>query len=275
MESLNQLIFGFAFPWNLLLICGILLCFCVATLKIHALNVSGIFGAFAVGLGVLWSLRLEGFFMLLFFFASAGVLGKLSKKHKNKKLEKKEGARDIVQVFANGFFALLGAVGWMMSSNIQFLVIFAAGLAEANADTWAGEIGRFSRRGPVSIRTLLPVEKGISGGVTVLGTVGGLLGSLFEALLLGLLFPFKDIWLYAGMIALSGFVGSFIDSLLGAFVQVQYFNPATGRVTERETDESGNKLEISQGLRWVDNDMVNFMSNVFSVVLALGLTAWI
>ena len=39
-----------------------------------------------------------------------------------------------------------------------------------------------------------------------------------------------------------------------------------------ESDEkNGQKLELAQGIRWVDNDMVNLMSNVFSSVFALGM----
>ena len=38
-----------------------------------------------------------------------------------------------------------------------------------------------------------------------------------------------------------------------------------------DDEKDGKKLELSRGIRWVDNDMVNLLSNVFSSVFALGM----
>ena len=273
-EYLNKLVFSLEYPFSLLLVVGILSVICLASYLAHALTLSGCLAAFAVGFPSFWGLRFEGFFLLMFFFISAGVLGRLSKKSKTEGIEKKTGARDSAQVFANGFPAALGALGYHLTSNALFLGVFVACLAEANSDTWAGEIGRLSRRGPVSIRTFRPVEKGMSGGITALGILGGFLGAACEAALLGFLLPVKGAWGIASMSCLAGFAGCLLDSFLGATVQVQYFNPKTGMRTENEEDEQGNKLEISRGIRWVDNDMVNFMSNLFSMVLAMALLSF-
>ena len=275
MTYLDSLLLSIPFPYSLITVCTLMVCICLLAVKAHALTWDGAAAAFAVGVGVLWCLMLEGFLILMFFFLSAGVLGRISRKYKNKNLEKKEGARDAVQVFANGFLATLGALGYYFFRTPVFLVIFIASMAEANSDTWAGEIGRLSRRKPVSIRTFKPVEKGISGGITALGIIGGFLGSASVCIIAALLFPIDSIWLLCSMACLAAFAGCILDSLLGAYAQVLYFDPSTGNVTERDTDAQGNPLEISQGIRWVDNDMVNFMSNTFSAVLAMGLVCWI
>ncbi|MDY4888424.1 MAG: DUF92 domain-containing protein [Sphaerochaetaceae bacterium] len=275
MRILDNLLFSIEFPWSLVLIFGLMLVLCLVFIKAKALTVSGGFAALAVGIGCLWCLRFEGLLVLLFFFLSAGVLGKLSQGQKKGNYEKKEGARDAVQVFANGFLALLGALGYYFTNDSVFLVIFSAGMAEANSDTWAGEIGRLSKRQPVSIRNLQPVEKGLSGGITALGIIGGFLGSATVSLLVGILFPIPKIWMLVSMVCLAGFFGCLVDSLLGAFAQALYLDDKTDLLTERDKDQDGRPFELVRGLRWIDNDMVNFMSNLFAVVLAMGLVSWI
>ena len=255
MRILDNLLFSIEFPWSLVLIFGLMLVLCLVFIKAKALTVSGGFAALAVGIGCLWCLRFEGLLVLLFFFLSAGVLGKLSQGQKKGNYEKKEGARDAVQVFANGFLALLGALGYYFTNDSVFLVIFSAGMAEANSDTWAGEIGRLSKRQPVSIRNLQPVEKGLSGGITALGIIGGFLGSATVSLLVGILFPIPKIWMLVSMVCLAGFFGCLVDSLLGAFAQALYLDDKTDLLTERDKDQDGRPFELVRGLRWIDNDM--------------------
>lgn len=275
LDFLNNLVFSLHSPGDLLAVAGIVLAVCAASWRARALSASGAVAALAVGLGVFWCLRFEGLLVLLFFFLSAGILGKLSKKHKETGREKKSGARDASQVFANGFLALFGAICHHFCPGPVFLVVFAAAFAEANSDTWAGEIGRLSSRGPVSIRDFRPVEKGMSGGITALGLAGGFIGSLLVAVLCALLFPGDGAWARASFVCLAGFAGCLLDSVLGASVQVVYVDRATGELTERSAGADGVPYDVSRGVRWIDNDMVNFMSNLFSVVLAMGLTCWI
>ena len=86
---------------------------------------------------------------------------------------------------------------------------------------------------------------------------------------------FRGVSVYAAvLVCLMGFAGAVVDSYLGAFVQAHYVDPDTGMLTEND-EKDGRKLELAQGIRWVDNDMVNLMSNVFSSVFALGMGALI
>ena len=125
------------------------------------------------------------------------------------------------------------------------------------------KIGRLSPAQPVSIMTFRPMDKGMSGGVTVLGFVGGFLGSLLIA------FCYVDSFsagLAQGAVVLvTGFTGCVLDSVLGASVQALYYDDEKGKYTE---DPSFRHV---RGLEWVDNSMVNFLSNLFSAVFAMGL----
>lgn len=96
--------------------------------------------------------------------------------------------------------------------------MFLIGLAAANSDTWASEIGSLSQKLPISLKTWRTIETGTSGAVSSLGTLAALSGSFIIALLSNVLF---DISTYEVLlIGVFGFAGNLIDSLLGAFFKL-------------------------------------------------------
>jgi uncharacterized membrane protein len=72
-------------------------------------------------------------------------------------------------------------------------------------------------------------------------------------------------------VALSGVVGAFVDSLLGATLQGHYWDPDKKQITEHSAID-GKKLELCRGVRWIDNDVVNFLSNAIAVMVGGGLS---
>lgn len=275
---LDDALFTLPWPWPILIIV-----FCMAIIAVLAyvaksLDLGGALGALIMGTIVLWTTRFEGFLLFLLFFISCNVVGKLSKRirSKNEKTEikeKKGHRRDIIQVLSNGLMATLAALLWYFTGKASALVMFGAAVAEATSDTFAGEIGKLSSRPPVSIITLKTVPKGLSGGVTALGLVGAMASSFVIALCWYV--SFKGVSFYqAALVFLMGFAGAVVDSYLGAGVQAQYYDPETDEISEDE-ERDGRKLELSRGIRWVDNDMVNLMSNTFSAVFALGMCSLI
>jgi uncharacterized protein (TIGR00297 family) len=221
-----------------------------------------------------------GWFMLGFFFISSLFLGRLGKeKQKHLRcLHQRGNRRDHVQVAANGLPAFLFGGLFFCTGSVPFLAGFFASLACASADTWASEGGILSRRGPVDIVSCKPVKPGLSGGVTPLGTLfaaagsgaGGALSAVVYTLGLydGLGFRFSSL-LTGGKIAvivlLSGFAGSCLDSLLGSTLQVKYHD-GTG-ITERPGAPESPHTRVS-GFPWMTNDLVNFISVLFSAGIA-------
>lgn len=178
----------------------------------------GAVAALAVGLVTVYGFGWRGFGLLLAFFVSSSLLSEPT-------------TRNARQVLANGGIAALAA---MLGS----WVAFSGALAAATSDTWASEIGRHSRKPPRLITNGTPVPAGTDGGITLLGTAGGIAGALFIAVLARVLVPGRVLM----AVAVAGIAAMLLDSLLGATLQ--------GR------------------LRWLDNDAVNLAATAAGAGIA-------
>lgn len=217
--------------------------------------------------------------VLFAFFISSSALTNLFEKEKekvNREQFEKGGPRDPWQVIANGGLSSALAAAYFLYPRPIMLAVFLGVLATVNADTWATEIGVLSKRVPRLVTTLKPVEKGRSGGVTFLGSLASFAGALFIggcAVVLasvfdpGLLYAFgwQKLILIAG---LSGFLGSMIDSLLGATIQAQYYCGACKKNTEQRVHHCGTRTVLKTGLKIVDNDTVNLLASIVGGVIA-------
>ncbi|PKL12935.1 MAG: DUF92 domain-containing protein, partial [Spirochaetae bacterium HGW-Spirochaetae-8] len=153
--------------------------------RLRWLTMNGAVSAVLVGSGVWYFTGFGGWLLLMLFFLTANVLGKISRAATpaaTAGIQKKGGRRDWAQVMANGGLALAAALLYGMDGGILALVMFGSAIAESTADTWAGEVGILSKTPPVSITTFQRVPPGLSGGVSLLGTMSGLLGSFLIAI---------------------------------------------------------------------------------------------
>jgi uncharacterized protein (TIGR00297 family) len=250
----------------------------LAAYRARALNVSGAIAAtIAGGLitaagGWRWGALLIGFFI------SSSLLSQLTDRRRPAQGRNvaRGSRRDAWQVTANGGIATLCAVLYGLTDSTVMLAAFAASLAAAAADTWATEIGAYSRRPPRLITTLSPVPRGTSGAVSPLGTAATVAGALAMALLAALLLgPDTDgervPLLRATLI--GGIAGSAIDSLLGATIQVQYHCPACNERTESRIHRCGTATIQTRGIPLVTNDLVNITA-IFAGT-ATGALLWI
>lgn len=265
----------FGLPYSFWYLVLIMLLFAFAAYKTRQLTVSGSIVAFFVGFVPTYVLGFGALATLLLFFLSAGVVSKFSKirsKLDAESIQKKGSRRDGMQVFANGGMALVAAVLYALSPSTVALVMFGSSVAEAASDTFAGEIGILSKSSPISIITGKRMKPGLSGAVSALGSVAGLAGALFIALYwMGSFLPINGkSFAYASVVAISGFFGCLMDSVLGATVQAHYYDPDRDRLTEHPTS-GGEKLSLARGFRWIDNDLVNLMSNVIATLLGASL----
>lgn len=261
---------------------GSLLALLIAFLayRTHSLNKSGTLAAILTGTiifglgGWPWAVLL-----LTFFFSSTALTHAFAqrKKEANEKYAK-GGERDAGQVFGNGgVAALFAALHTFYPQAAWPWLAFAAALAAVNADTWATELGVLNPTPPRLITDLRKtVEKGTSGGVSVVGTLAALAGAGLIGILAASLYPLpasvvsSHFLPSALLVTLAGLLGSLFDSLLGATVQAIYYCPACQKETERHPYHAcGAQTHRIRGWAWLDNDRVNFACAAAGAIIAL------
>lgn len=243
----------------------------VVAYRKNSVSVSGLAALLIISSMFIWFDKIALLFVLFFMFASSSYLShyKRSQKKDLEEVVAKHGPRDYVQAICNLGVATLLVFVDHFQSNPAIIAAVVGSVAAANADSWASEIGALSKKTPVLITTFKPVPKGISGGVTMKGTWGGVAGSLF--ITVTAVIALQCISPFGGSIALlywaafiAGIFGFLFDSLIGAVCQSLYRNTHTQNLTE---DPEGNKLLI-KGFRWMNNDLVNLLTTAAGALIA-------
>ncbi|MBI1925977.1 DUF92 domain-containing protein [Candidatus Poribacteria bacterium] len=221
-------------------------------------------GAVAIALGG-W----EWLVPVAVFFSSGSLLTKFRQTEKSAKKP-----RRIEQAVVNGVIPILPVIGHAIDGRPIWYLLSVGAVAVANADTWATEIGRFSRRLPISLRTLQPVPRGTSGAISFLGTLASLCGGVLIGAVAAATGPSE--WrlglLLVGTIA--GPFGALIDSVIGAFLQCRYQCAVCGEIGE-EANHCGVPGQRVSGVRGINNDMVNAIANVMGMFISLMLYYYI
>ena len=237
------------------------------SLQFKLLTKKGSYAVFILAL-IIFSLGVwKWTFPIFLFFILSSLLSKY-RKLKNTEVEiyfEKSSQRDHYQVIANGGLAgVLVIINYFYPSELLYL-IYVSSIGAVCADTWGTEIGTLTKTKTVNIFSMKKVEPGTSGGISVPGIIGSFAGALVIAL--SSLF-----WLqlnklsYVIVISLAGFTGSIIDSILGALVQAQFECKTCGKITERKFHCS-NFTSYYKGLKWFNNDAVNFSAGISGGVI--------
>ena len=271
MRFLDARYFSLPFSLRLVIALAVVLIIGFIAYRKRQLNLSGVIAAVVMGMAATLMGGFTSLSLYLFFLISAAVIGKLSKRIRGlDRIHKKGGRRDAVQVLANGGAALAAMLIHAFDSNPVYLAVFTACLAEACSDTWASEIGVLSKSEPVSILTFTKVPKGLSGGVSLLGTCSAMLSSILYGIFAFSCYDGINLSLVM-VVIFSSFAGVMTDSVLGATLQAHFYDEKEDIITEHSRDREGNALKLVRGLRFMDNDMVNLTSNIITFVLASAL----
>jgi uncharacterized protein (TIGR00297 family) len=243
--------------------CLLSLAIAAAGWGLQALTSGGAVAATLVGALILQRAGIPGLLALAAFFVGANLISRLAP-DRTSALDGKGTRRDAVQVLANGAAAALGAL--LPGAGLW---IVTASLAAAAADTWATSTGAWSRSPPRDVVRWHAVPPGTSGGVTIMGTAGALLGAASVGVLAALgagvpaLFP---------LALVVGMLGMLADSVLGAVLQGRFHCDTCDLPTERQVHRCGQSSRPTGGVRWLNNDAVNALATAASALA--GLIAW-
>ena len=259
-----------------------------ALFKWNWLTVSGALMAWFLAFVVLF-LAKWSIFPLVIFLVLGSLAGKIRANAKEGGDAKQGKARDHWQVLANGgifmllaMLAFLNESGWLesflgihtevlrFSETCHLLALIS--LSVSCADTLSSDFGRVWGGSPRNIITGKRMIKGVSGGVTGAGFVGAFLGAVSIAIfvfwseLSSLGSSVYTFWL----IAFFGFIGSILDSVLGVLFQAKYLDEMGNQV---DSSESGRR-SMAAGYRWVTNDVVNAITGVLMLLVAVMYLCW-
>ncbi len=248
---------------NLLLAAALAVAVALVGRALGWLTASGALTAAVVGSAVLAGAGLTGAALLGVFFVSGSLLTRIGARLRSWPIDRQLGGRTARQVLANGGWAAVGAI--VVSASDIGWPILAGSIAAAQADTWATEIGAYSRRSPRLVTSWQTVAPGTSGGITGLGTLGGALGAVTAAAVAVLSGSTPRV---AMATLLGGISGMMVDSVLGATVQVRYFCITCEETGEQRVHSCGRSGERLTGSVWIDNDMVNLLATGAGAVTA-------
>lgn len=220
--------------------------------KKRSLNPSGILAALVVGT-IIWGMAGPyAYFILMFFFFSSSLINLFEK-------DKTPSYRNAWQVFANAGVGTLMAIAYGLTDHDVYFALYIASIGVSACDTWSSEIGKRSIKPPIHIFTFKPMTVGLSGAVSLKGLVAALSASFIFGFFAWIAL---SQWLLIVLVGFFSFFGSIIDSMLGV-IQVKYQHSATHLLTELKSEQT----LYASGLRWLDNNAVNFLANVTTVLL--------
>eukprot|EP01023_Acetabularia_acetabulum_P002868 TRINITY_DN11241_c0_g1_i4.p2 TRINITY_DN11241_c0_g1~~TRINITY_DN11241_c0_g1_i4.p2 ORF type:complete len:247 (-),score=33.95 TRINITY_DN11241_c0_g1_i4:101-841(-) len=225
--------------------------------------------------------------MLAFYFSASRLTKiKMDRKREIGAGYEEANGRNWVQVFCNAgvptiyaiIFGILSGfqdvpITTMLPSNNWWMTFLSCAVVGYYScccgDTWASEVGVFSKDDPWLVTTFKQVPRGTNGAVSPLGLIMSAAGGAFVGLayyLVALSSPtlinqgfFKvaaSEWWLIGVGLASGFVGSFIDSIIGATIQFTGYDS----VKQKIVTKPGPNVKHISGYRILDNNAVNIVA---------------
>jgi len=218
-----------------------------------------------------WSLAVP----LLFFFVVSSKVTRWAEERRGQmptSAARAMGARNGRQVGANGAVAAVCAIAALLLGENRWLYGALCALAAMTGDTWSSEIGRALVPRPLDLRTFRRVDAGVSGAVSLVGSLAGLVGTVLTTSLGILLLPGAgrparycflviNLWAFAAM---------WVDSILGAFVQMRFRCQRCGVLIDNRI-HCGEPTHRIAGISRVDNNLVNFLTTIFAALVAIHL----
>ncbi len=218
--------------------------------KLGWLSAGGALIALLLGWFYLFNPEVKWVIIPMSFFICGSLLSKLNTR------KDKGPARSGMQVLANGGMPTLFLAAYFVTGMQGFLIGFICGFGAALSDTASSEIGIKRGGKTYSILGFKPYVKGVSGGVSIDGSLSGMLFAMFLSFLAMVLLEERSIILFIG-IALVSFAGNITDSVLGQLIQEKFFDKSSA---EWHDNRPENVLVVVKGIPGVTNDMVNLIS---------------
>jgi len=231
--------------------------------KRKSVNIGGAISMVILGAIPVWTMNWMLFTAMAVMFLTSTFLTNFKRRKKDRMLQDVilHQPRNALQGLANlGLGSVLCVIDFYCFS--QVLVIAAtASVAAANADTWSSELGVISKKSPRLILSGKKVPPGISGGVSLLGSIAGIAGSFVIALVF---LAFTESLEGSFIVLISGIFGFSVDSVSGELFQALY-------LSEKGSNTEHPSGKLVKGLHWITNDFINFICTFSAAALSFAL----
>lgn len=170
--------------------------------------------------------------------------------------------RTAQQVFSNGWIGVVLYMLYGLTDEFHWQVLAWCSFAISICDTVSSEVGTAVGGKTYNITNFRKMHSGLSGGISLAGTLGGLVALLLLAICLYFLLPVTAAQLF--LVVVVGMIGMLVDSFMGSKWQALW---RKGHVWT-ETSNQEEDLQLEKGIVWLDNHWVNFLSNAVTMLLA-------
>ena len=242
-------------------------------MRLKLLNIAASFMLFFLVFILYYFGGVKSFSFLMLMFSVLIVIEKVLKRRTSdifESVNKEHGVRNERQLLANCLVAVITVVIYGITKEVMYLVAFSVAIGETIGDSVASDVGVLSKKEPIDICSFRRVPRGVSGGVSLIGTAVSFGVCVYAAVIYAFIYVFD---LYSLLvIAFSSFAGIILDSILGAKIQAQYQCIICAKITEKEC-HCQKETKLIKGNKILDNTRVNMVCNVFSAGLACLLMA--
>lgn len=205
-----------------------------------------------------------GYSLLMIFFIGSLIVDKLIYfiTGKTKKISECRSAK---QVLCNSFVGLILSIIYFYFKDTLYLYLVAVVISTSFCDTLSSSIGTSFAKRVYSITTLKKINRGLSGGVSVIGTVG----SVIICFLVPIYISFYKIFDFPLLLLLPfwGCLGGLIDSILGDLIQCKYYSQQNNCMSDIKLNDS---YKLDSGYEFCTNNVINFLSTVCITIVTYG-----
>jgi uncharacterized protein (TIGR00297 family) len=262
----------FSFEYELVLGLLIIIVLAIIAFLVNSLDSKGLVSSIIIGITIFLGRGWSGLIIIMVFFTISTFSTRLKYNYKRKLGfgQEKGGARGWRNTLANGGLPAIFAFSYIILDIDLLLIAFLGAIATSTADTLATEIGLLSRQRPRLITNLgKKVGAGTSGGVSILGEIMVLLGSLLIGIIAVMVdFSFESYYEIIIISIIGGLAGANFDSVLGATIQGINKCRTCGIITEAGLHHSKPTLKI-KGIKLIGNNTVNFISSIMGATIAI------
>lgn len=199
----------------------------------------------------------------VFLLVAGSIAGKIfHAKHQSEK-------RTAQQVFSNGWIGVVLYMLYGLTDQFHWQVLAWCSFAISICDTISSEVGTAIGGKTFNIVNFRVMKPGLSGGISLAGTLGGLIALLLLAAMLYFILPVTTIQLM--WVIATGMTGMLVDSFMGSRWQALW----------RQGDswieflDDGTQAQLVKGEAWLDNHWVNFLSNGITMIFSFLLYKYI